>query len=115
DRLDFMLRRTTDGYLEIVEIKTPHAAPLFRHDASHDSFYPAGDLGRVLGQTIRYIEEIERKRDNIIVTDGVDPLRIRARIIIGRDGSSDEQRALRNLNSHLVRIEVLTFDQLCKI
>ncbi|HUL83460.1 MAG TPA: hypothetical protein VL131_15035, partial [Gammaproteobacteria bacterium] len=39
--LDYMLRRTVDDYLEIVEIKTAFSDPLFIHDASHDSYHPS--------------------------------------------------------------------------
>jgi hypothetical protein len=115
DRLDFMLRRTVDGYLEIVEIKTPAVGALFRYDASHDSHFASSDLSRVVGQTVRYIDEVERKRDSLIAADGVDPLKIRARIIIGRDGDAVQSAALRSFNAHLSRIEVLTFDQLLRI
>lgn len=115
DRLDFMLRRTVDGYLEIVEIKTPIAQPLFRYDQSHDSYAPSAPLATVVGQVIRYIEEVERARDTILAKDGLDTLKARARIIIGRDGDAEQQRALRNFNGHLHRIEVITFDQLLRI
>lgn len=115
DRLDFMLRRTTDGYLEIVEIKTAGAGVLFRYDASHDSYYASSEFSKVLGQTLRYIEEVERRRDAIIATDGIDPLKIRARIIVGRDGTERERAALRSFNAHLSRVEVITFDQLLRI
>jgi hypothetical protein len=115
DRLDFMLRRTVDGYLEIVEIKTPFSDPLFRYDKSHDSYYPSSSLSKTIGQVMRYIEEIERDRNSIISRDGVDPLKVRARIIIGRNGDDDHQKALHNLNAHLIQIEVITFDQLVSI
>lgn len=115
DRLDFMLRRTVDDYLEIVEIKTPMRAPLFRFDSSRDSYSPAAHLSVALGQVIRYIEEVERGRDAILAKDGVDSLKIRARLIIGRSGGPEQTAALRNLNGHLHRIEVLTFDQLLRI
>ena len=115
DRLDFMLRRTVDNYLEIIEIKTPFLDALFRHDMSHDSYYPSAALSQVVGQVMRYIEEVDRQRDAIAVKDGWDPLKIRARVIIGRDGPGEQQRALRNLNGHLHRIEVITFDQLLRI
>jgi hypothetical protein len=115
DRLDFMLRRTVDGYLEIVEIKTPIGQSLFRYDASHDSYAQSAPLANVVGQVIRYIEEIERSRDTIVAKDGVDTLKARARVIIGRDGDKDQQHALRNLNGHLHRVEVITFDQLLRI
>src|SRR5262249_41553993 len=79
DRLDFMLRRTIDDYLEIIEIKTPLKQPLFRYDESHDSYASGAPLSNALGQVVRYIEEVERSRDSIIAKDGCDPLKIRAR------------------------------------
>lgn len=115
DNLDFMLRRTVDGYLEIIEIKTPSVGDLFRYDANHDSYYPASKLSQAIGQVFRYIEEVERKRDSIIANDKLDPLKIRARIIIGRDGGEDQRAPLRTLNSHLHRVEILTFDQLVRV
>ncbi len=42
-------------------------------------------------------------------------MKIRARAIVGRDGSEEHQAALRNFNAHLHRIEILTYDQLLKI
>lgn len=115
DRLDYMLRRTVDGFLEIVEIKTAFAEPLLLYDASHDSHYPSSRLSPVLGQVARYIEEVERDRNSIIAKDSVDTLKIRARVILGRDGTDKHQAALRSFNSHLHRIEVITYDQLIRI
>ncbi len=115
DNLDFMLRRTSDNYLEIIEIKTPFDEPLFLYDKSHDSYYPSSKLSPVLGQVIRYISEIERSRDSILSKDECDTLKMRARIIAGKDGSAKHQEALRNFNSHLHRIEVITFNQLVRI
>jgi len=115
DNLDFMLRRTVDGYLEIIEIKTPAVIPLFNYDKNHDSYYLSSQLSKVIGQVFRYIDEVERNRDSIIVKDRLDPLKIRARIIIGKDGNKEQQAALRTLNSHLHRVEVLTFDQLIRV
>ena len=115
DRLDYMLRKTVDEYIEIVEIKTAFSEALFLHDTSHDSHYPSSKLSQVLGQVTRYIEEVERNRDSIIAIDGSDPLKIRARIIVGRDGTNEQQKALRNFNAHLHRIEIITYDQLIKI
>ncbi|OPY84795.1 MAG: hypothetical protein A4E65_00231 [Syntrophorhabdus sp. PtaU1.Bin153] len=115
NKLDFMLRRTIDDYLEIVEIKTPFSDPLMIYDKSHDSYHPSAKLSSVIGQVIRYIEEVERQRDHILAYDNFDTLKIRARIIIGRDGNPDQQRAFHNLNAHLHGVEVLTFDQLLRI
>ncbi len=89
--------------------------PLFNHDLSHGSYYASAKLSQVLGQVTRYIEEVERHRDTIIAKDRVDPLKIRARIIIGKDGDESQQAALRTINSHLHRVEILTFDQLLRV
>lgn len=115
DRQDFMLRRTTDDYLEIIEIKTPFQEPLLVHDKSHDSYGPSHRLSTALGQVVRYIEEVERNRDHVLAKEKVDSLKIRARLIIGRDGSPEMMAALRSINGHLHRIEILTFDQLLRI
>jgi hypothetical protein len=115
DRLDYMLRKTVDDYLEIIEIKTAFKEPLFLHDQSHDSYYPSAKLSPVIGQVTRYIEEVERNRDTILAKDGFDTLKIRSRVIVGRDGTSSHQAALRNFNAHLHRIEIITYDQLIRI
>lgn len=115
EKLDFMLRRTSDNYLEILEIKTPFPDALFIHDKSHDSLYPSAKLSPVIGQVLRYIAEVERSRDAILSKDECDTLKIRARVIIGRDGDAAHREALHNLNGHLHRIEILTFDQLVRI
>ena len=115
DRLDYMLRKTVDDYLEIVEIKTAFDDALFLKDRSHDSYYPSSKLSPVIGQVTRYIEEVERNRDSILVTGDVNARKIRAKVIVGRDGSAEHQAALRSFNTHLYRIEIITYDQLIKI
>lgn len=115
ESLDFMLRRTIDNHLELIEIKKPSIKKLFIYDKSHDSYYPSSELSKVVGQVMNYIEEIVDKRESIIAKDNEDVLKIKAKIIIGRNGNQKEQKALRNYNSHLYNIEILTFDQLLKI
>jgi hypothetical protein len=115
DQLDYMLRRTVDNYLEIVEIKTAFTESLFVPDRDRDVYYPSSRLSPVIGQVMRYIEEVERNRDSIRAKDDADTLKIRARAIVGRDHPGAESAALRNLNAHLHRIEVITFHQLVRI
>jgi hypothetical protein len=112
---DFMLRRSIDNFLEIIEIKRAIKDPLFNFDSSHKCYYPSAKLSQVIGQVLGYMENVERSRDSIIAKDGEDPARIRARIVIGRDGSKEEQAALHLLNCHLHRVEVMTYDQLRRI
>jgi len=115
DNVDFMLRRTADNYLEVIEIKTPFKEALLNHDKSHDSYYPSSKFSLALGQVVRYVAELERSRDSILSKDGVDTLKIRARLIIGRDGDDAQQEALRSFNAHLHGIEIVTYDQLLRI
>ena len=113
---DFVVRRTTDNYIELIEIKTPlDGASLFNHDKSHDSYYPAADLSKVLGQVERYLEKLDAERNSIFKNDGEDTNKIRAKIVIGRDGEQEQTKALRRHNGHLHRIEIITFDQLLRI
>jgi hypothetical protein len=110
---DFMLRRTADSYLEIVEIKTAlGGVPLFQFDRSHRSYYARAELSQVLGQVMGYLEEIDSLRDNIERRFGEKVNKVRAKVFIGRDVNDDQIAALRRFNSHMNRVEILTFDQL---
>ncbi|WP_332747904.1 Shedu anti-phage system protein SduA domain-containing protein [Hydrogenophaga sp.] len=115
ESVDFMLRRTSDNYVELIEIKTPFKESLFIRDPSHESYYPSARLSPVVGQVMKYIGEVERARDQILVKDKVDTLKVRARIIVGRDGTDEQQQALRTFNGHLHGIEIITYDQLMRI
>jgi hypothetical protein len=115
DNVDFMLRRTSDNYLEIVEIKTAFHEALLNFDKSHESYYPSSKLSIARGQVMRYVAELERSRDTILSKDKLDTLKIRARLIVGRDGDLLHQEGLRRLNAHLHGIEVVTFDQLIRM
>lgn len=113
---DFVVRRTTDGYIEVIEIKTPLGGkPLYIYDRSHDSYYQCADLSKVIGQVEKYLEEFDANRSEILRRDGEDSNKIRVKIIIGRDGDDNQRTALRRHNGHLHRMEVLTFDQILKV
>jgi Domain of unknown function (DUF4263) len=116
EQQDFVVRRTTDGYIELIEIKTPlEGTPLFNRDASHRSYYAGAELSKVIGQVQNYLEKLDADRNTILANDREDTAKIRAKIIIGRDGDEEQRRALRRLNGHLHRIEIFTFDQLLRI
>jgi Domain of unknown function (DUF4263) len=113
---DFVLRRTADGYIEVVEIKTPLGGQaLFRFDPSRKSYYAGQELSAAIGQVQKYIEDLDANRYMIKSNDGEDTHKVRAKIILGRDGDEEQRQALRRFNGHLHRIEVLTFDQLSRI
>ena len=113
---DFVLRRSTDGWVEIIEIKTPLSGQaLFGRDRSHKTLFAGAELSKVTAQVQNYLEHLDRSRDGILANDGVDVTKTRALIIVGLDGELDQQQALRRYNSHLHRIEVITFDGLLAI
>jgi len=116
EQQDFMVRRSADGYVEMVEIKTSLSGkPLFNYDRPHKAYYPGSDLSKAIGQVINYLEKLDGDRHAIKSGIGEDVDKIRAKIIIGRDGDLDQQKALRRLNGHLHRIEILTYDQLLRV
>lgn len=113
---DFVLRRTADKFIEIVEIKTPIPdRKLFRFNEERRVYYAGPELAFVVGQVQRYIEELDADRLRIQALDGEDTHKVRAKIIVGRDVDDGQRQALRRFNGHLHRIEVLTFDQLSQI
>lgn len=114
ERLDFSLRRTIDDCLEIIEIKRS-SATLMVYDRSHDIYYPSSGLANAISQVMNYIDKIEKDRHKILADFRIEVSKVKAKLVIGRDGSPAEQAGLRTLNSHLHRIEIITFDQLQKI
>lgn len=114
--LDFPLRRTVDGYLEVIEIKTPlDGKSGFYRDKSHDTFYPGSEVVRGTSQVLNYLASLEKHRNDILVKNKIDVTRVRGKLIVGRDGNEAKQEArrLHNGNSHLV--EVISFDELIRI
>jgi hypothetical protein len=117
EQQDFVLRRTVDDFLEIIEIKTPlKGKALFLEDKSHETVFPSRALAEAIGQVMHYLELLDADRYTILAKDKLDTNKARAKIIIGcLDGDEQQAVALRNLNGHLHRIEVLTFDQLLRM
>jgi hypothetical protein len=116
EQLDFLARLTTGGDVEVIEIKTPmQGQPLFLKDSSHATLYPSAPLTKVIAQVQNYLERLDRDRNGILANDGVDVTKIRAKVIIGSEGDADQQAALRRLNGHHHRIQIITFDGLLAI
>jgi hypothetical protein len=113
---DFVSRRTVDGGLEVIEIKTPlEGRNLFNRDQSHDNLFPGKDLSLAIAQVEKYLEKLDSSRNTIKAEDHIDFHKVSAKIIIGRDGDAAQKAALRRHNSHLNRIEIITFDGLLAI
>lgn len=112
DQQDFILQ-SADGFYDIIELKRP-THDVLRWDEAHDDFYPGPELSQAIGQVQHYLRNIDQELPAIVLRHGIHPYRARGIIVIGRLGSGDaEQRsALRGFNSHLSRIQVLTYTDL---
>lgn len=116
DSLDIMLQ-TADRYFEIIELKRSNA-PVFVKD--HGNWVVSGEVNRAVNQAAHYISEIEADRGNLIRKYSVDLYKLKAKVLIGYlpDDDPDEEakrEALRMYNSHLSRIQVITYDELGRI
>ena len=119
-KLDFPLRRTSDEYFEVIEIKRP-GVELFRKmrvkedkEYEYDVYVEKKELVDAIAQVDDYLSEMDAEQYTIYVKSKgkIKVEKARAKVIIGRDGNQDEMRALRRLNGRLNRIEVITYDQL---
>ena len=115
DEFDIPLIRA-DGVLHIVELKRAN----IRHMViPHRSHFRVGDpVNEAVNQAANYLREVDELTDHIRSRFGVECRRAQATVIIGypqhndHDGVDDEKyrEAIRTYNSHLSRIEVLTFE-----
>jgi hypothetical protein len=115
-QLDFPLRRTVDGYLDIIEIKTPFdGKPLFETDKDHDNLYAGKELSKVMSQARKYLDMLAGDQYRIELQNKLKVDKVRAKVVIGRDGDEAQIKALRTLNADSNKLEVITFDQLIRI
>ena len=115
-QLDFPLRRTVDGYLDVIEIKTPlNGKSGFIRDTSHDNFYPGADIHKHTQQVLNYLTALESDRHRIMAQDKIDVTKVRGKLIVGRDGSEAEQEARRLFNANQRSVEVMSFDGLVRV
>ncbi|MCY3857742.1 MAG: DUF4263 domain-containing protein [Gammaproteobacteria bacterium] len=115
-QLDFLLRKTVDGYLEVIEIKTPlDGASGLVKDTSHGIYCLGSETNKSAQQVLNYLSTHEAELHQIKSKENLDVSRIRGKLIIGRDGCEAEQNARRlyNANSHMV--EVISFDSLIRM
>lgn len=116
ETLDILLR-TADGYFELVELKRSNPQ-LFKMD--HGKWVVTADVSDAINQAAHYISEIERTYSALFQRYSIDLYRLKAKVLIGYlppdEADLERKRAsLRMLNSHLHRIEVVTFDELVRI
>lgn len=116
EQLDIPLLRP-DGCLHIVELKQAHIPRLLVKDHGKPILGPEVHLA--VTQAMNYLNAFDEQRANILVNMKIDSHRAGVTIVIGHAkfineafSPADLAEALRTYNSHLSRIQVVTYDEL---
>lgn len=109
---DFIVE-SLDNFADLIELKKCDFK-LFNYDSSHKSYYPTAELSQVLGQSIKYLKVMEDSRLLLKEEDGLEVLKPRIKVVIGRSSTMNEKEkeALRLLNDSLHNIEIMTYDEI---
>jgi antiviral defense system Shedu protein SduA len=106
-----------DGSMQIVEIKRAMGIGniVKRH---RGKWLPSHEVHDAVGQAINYLVELDENRQYIANEFGYDTRRASAIVLIGHPGihpgvpESDINEAMRTFNTHLSRVEVITYKEL---
>ncbi|MGW0535032.1 Shedu anti-phage system protein SduA domain-containing protein [Streptomyces sp. NPDC003032] len=117
DELDIPLIRG-DGALHVVELKRAMSLkhPLVKRH--RDAWVTTAQVHDAVGQAVNYLVGLDEHRDRIREECGIETRRAGALVLIGHpalqpDVPEEEiNDALRTFNSHVVRVEVLTYKEL---
>ncbi|WFG46219.1 Shedu anti-phage system protein SduA domain-containing protein [Pseudonocardia alni] len=116
DQFDIVLIRA-DGSLHLIEIKQANIPKLVVPD--HNHWIVGDDVHKAVGQSMNYLRSLDEQRAQILADFGIDCRRASATVVLGypdfiRTGATAVQlsEAIRTYNSHLARIEVITYDEL---
>lgn len=115
DQLDIPLLRA-DGSLHIVELKRANIPKLIIPHRNH--LVPGEDVHLAVGQAMNYLRALDEQAAQIRQDIGVDVRRATATVVVGHPDhcsfGDDEEVAqtLRTYNSHLARIEVVSYAEL---
>ncbi|MGW4682498.1 Shedu anti-phage system protein SduA domain-containing protein [Micromonospora taraxaci] len=110
--LDLTLLRP-DGTVHVVELKRA-AVPLLTHQRGR--WVPTNEVHRAVAQAMNYLVVLDEDRTRL-AEQGIDVRRASAAVIIGHPQFEEEasenevDAALRVYNSHLSRVEVVTYKQ----
>ena len=106
-----IVMETTDGYLDLFELKRPDL-PVLRLDKSRNIYFFSAEASQAISQAANYVVRTEENRHMLAQTEKLLFLKPRARVVIGRSDSWQQptRDALRVLNGSLHFIEVWTYD-----
>jgi hypothetical protein len=111
---------TSDGYLDIIEIKKP-GTDLLREDTSRHNFYWSTDIAKAISQVENYIDSVTRNSDairNKLRDDGIDLRIIKPRGIVFAGRGAEFVKTLkmaddfRRLNEGLKNVQIIPYDEL---
>ncbi len=108
-----IVMKTTDGYLDLFELKRPDL-PVLRLDKGRNIYFFSKEASEAIAQAANYVVKTEENRHMLAQTEKLLFLKPRARVVIGRSDSwrKATRDALRILNASLHFIEVWTYDDL---
>lgn len=113
DQLDIPLI-CYDGSLHIVELKRANVPEIVVRYRNH--YIVGSHVNEAVGQVENYLRELEEQRDTIKNKLDIECRRISATIVVGHvDHAIAKEHlyeTLRTYNSHLSRVEVITYDEL---
>ncbi len=110
-----MIMKSIDWYLDLIELKKSEY-DLLRFDASHNCYHKSSHLSKVIWQSMHYIKSLNEYAEELSKEEDVTILRPRVKIIAWRSHKFNPQEfdTLRMINSHLVDISVITYDEILK-
>ncbi|MFI0165405.1 Shedu anti-phage system protein SduA domain-containing protein [Streptomyces sp. NPDC017095] len=117
DEVDLPLIRG-DGALHIVELKRAMSLPSPLIKRHREAWVPARAVHEAVGQAVNYLVGLDEHRARIRAEFGVETRRAGALVLVGHPGlhpdvpEREVDEALRTFNSHLARVEVLTYKEL---
>ncbi|MEV6238892.1 Shedu anti-phage system protein SduA domain-containing protein [Lentzea sp. NPDC051838] len=104
-----------DGVLHVVELKRADAAAVRRH---RNGLIVAGVVNEAVGQTMNYLTLLDEQRASLLNEFSIDTRRASATVVVGHPDFQEDltpaeiHETLRIFNSHLSRVEVITYQQL---
>lgn len=114
DQIPDFLFPTIDGFLDILEIKTPDK-DILNEDKDHPgAFYWSNDVSKVIGQVVNYLYQIELHQLELEKKLKMSTIKPRAIILVGKssDWTDNQKEAFRKLNFALHGLEVITYNYL---
>jgi len=117
DEIDIPLIRG-DGALHVVELKRAMSmkGPLVKRHRG--AWVPASEVHDAVGQAVNYLVGLDENRERIYEEFGIETRRASAIVLIGHPAAQPEatereiNEALRTFNTHVNRVEVLTYKEL---